>query len=202
MTGWELLRAARDGDRDAFGEFYRRYRPIVAGYMHGRGVHRDDVDDLTSEVFIRAWRHLDTVTEQRDDPAAWLFTIARNHAIDRARSAGATPRELVAEIPEPRRPDLGHAGRPSAEAVAMEAIDRAATAAHVRKVVAGLVPGQQQALTAYLDGRSDAEEAARIGSTRNTITVRRFRAIRAARTALTHALTHRTPRSSEVLHDR
>lgn len=154
MTGWELLRAARDGDRDAFDEFYRRYRPVVAGFLHSRGIDRDTVEDLTSEVFLRAWRYLDTVTEQRDDPAAWLFTIARNQALDLVKSAHHRRSEPVAEIPEPRRPDTG-AGRlaPSAEDVALAAIERTETTAHVRSTIARLNRLHRQAVAAVLAER-------------------------------------------------
>jgi len=186
MTGWELLRAARDGDRDAFADFYRQYRPIVASYLHGRGVPSNDVDDLTSEVFLRAWRHLDTVTEQRDDPGAWLFTIARNLALDLAKSAHHRLSRPIAEIPEPRRPGTG-AGRvaPSAEDVALEAIERAETAAQVRSTLARLNPMHRQAVAAFLADRSHNEEAARTGINCNASKARRIRALRAARAALT-----------------
>ena len=161
MTGWELVRAAQGGDRDAFAEFYRRYRRLVLSDLRLRGVHDSDIDDVASEVFLRAWRSLHTVTEQRDDPSAWLVTIARNLVIDRARSAARKPADLVAEIPEPTYADE-RPGRvaASAEPVALERIDRAATTAQVRSLVAGLRPDYRQSLAA-LHGRTQPRRGSR-----------------------------------------
>jgi len=76
----ELLRAARAGDRIAYGHLYERYAPMVHGVLVAR-VAPTEADDLLQDVFIRAMtelRHL------RDDDhfGGWIAAIARNRAAD------------------------------------------------------------------------------------------------------------------------
>jgi RNA polymerase sigma-70 factor (ECF subfamily) len=75
-----LVRNARDGDEAAFRQLYDRYARVVHGLLLAR-VPRADVDDLVQDVFVAAWRRLQTLR----DPAAfggWLSMIARNRATD------------------------------------------------------------------------------------------------------------------------
>lgn len=83
-----LVEAAREGDRPAFAELYRRYARMVHGILTAR-VPRADVDDLVQDVFLQAMRRIASLR----DPAAfggWLAAIARNHGNDHLRQARAT----------------------------------------------------------------------------------------------------------------
>jgi RNA polymerase sigma-70 factor (ECF subfamily) len=80
-----IVAAAREGDAEAFAALYGRYAPMVHGVLLAR-VPRTDVDDLVQDVFLTAWKRLDTLR----DPAAfagWLAMIARNRATDFHRRA-------------------------------------------------------------------------------------------------------------------
>lgn len=101
-----LVASARAGNREAFGTLYERFARLVHGILLA-GAQRDDVQDLTQEVFLRAMRRLHTLR----DPAAfggWLATMARNEARMHHRSVKATE-ALSDQIPEPIRstPALG-----------------------------------------------------------------------------------------------
>ena len=48
--------------------------------MHGGP--REEVEDLTSETFTRAWKSRNKFTGDDHDALCWLFTIARNLVID------------------------------------------------------------------------------------------------------------------------
>jgi RNA polymerase sigma-70 factor, ECF subfamily len=84
----DRLRAAADGDDDAFAGLYRDYVGMVHAVILGR-VPPSDVDDLVQEVFLTAFRRLATL---RDAAAfgGWLAAIARNRATDHLRQARAT----------------------------------------------------------------------------------------------------------------
>ncbi len=69
---WELVAAVQAGDREAFGRLYERYLPQVRGFVRRRVWDAGLVEDLTSETFLRALRRIDTLTERRADPGAWL----------------------------------------------------------------------------------------------------------------------------------
>lgn len=82
-----LVRAARDGDRAAFGDLYGRYRRMVHGILLAHAGY-GDVEDLMQETFLRAIENLGGL---RDEAAfgAWLGSIARRLAVDHHRRARA-----------------------------------------------------------------------------------------------------------------
>ena len=95
-----LVRAARDGDRAAFGALYERYARFVHGVLLA-SAQRDDVQDLVQDVFFRALRQLHSLRE----PAAfggWLAAMARNEARMHHRSAKTTE-PLSDQLPGPPR---------------------------------------------------------------------------------------------------
>lgn len=71
-----LLDRIRAGEVEAFDEIYKMFAPMVHGIVLSR-VPREDADDVTQEVFIAAYRHLNSL---RDSNAIgpWLAKIARN----------------------------------------------------------------------------------------------------------------------------
>src|SRR3984893_3275125 len=75
-----VVKAAQQGDTEAFGRLYRRYARMVHGILLGR-VRHVEVEDLVQEVFLRA---LPRVRELRDTSrfGSWLAAIARNLATD------------------------------------------------------------------------------------------------------------------------
>jgi RNA polymerase sigma-70 factor (ECF subfamily) len=80
-----LVMRARDGDRHAMTELYRRYSRMIHGILLAR-VAPGDADDLVQEVFVHALGRLRGLRE----PAAfggWLCTVARNKAVDHHRRA-------------------------------------------------------------------------------------------------------------------
>ena len=81
-----LLRAARDGDGEAFGEFYRRRRALLLGYLRPRVPDAETAADLMAESFAAALLAIrDPRRPVPDEPVAWLLTIARNKLIDSVR---------------------------------------------------------------------------------------------------------------------
>ncbi|MEX2254312.1 MAG: sigma-70 family RNA polymerase sigma factor [Acidimicrobiia bacterium] len=78
-----LALAARDGDRLALGGFVRRSQGEVWRLVASL-VGRDDADDVTQDVYVRAWRALPGF---RGDSSArtWLLVIARRSCADAVR---------------------------------------------------------------------------------------------------------------------
>jgi RNA polymerase sigma-70 factor, ECF subfamily len=83
-----LVSAALEGDREGFGRLYGLYAPLVHGILLAR-VPRAEVDDLVQDIFLHAFRKLNTL---RDKAAfgPWIAMIARNRAIDFHRRARET----------------------------------------------------------------------------------------------------------------
>lgn len=79
-----------------FSEIFRRYNDRVRAWCYRITGNHESAQDLSQEVFMKAYRHLDAF---RGDSslATWLYAIARNHCLTslKQRRAGTTPLEDV-----------------------------------------------------------------------------------------------------------
>ncbi len=79
----ELVRAAQQGDRHAFGRLFERYeRAVYAIGLRRLGDHAD-AQELCQEVFIQALRKIDQL-QTPECFGGWLRSIANRMAINRA----------------------------------------------------------------------------------------------------------------------
>jgi RNA polymerase sigma-70 factor (ECF subfamily) len=90
-----LILKAKKGDADAFGDLYERHAESVFRFIYSQTTNRFDAEDITGDVFLRAWQSLARYEERGFPFSAFLFRIARNVMIDRSRK-----RKPVSEIPE------------------------------------------------------------------------------------------------------
>ncbi len=75
------------GDRDAFQALVREQQLMVRGYLGSQLYCGDDVDDLSQEVFLTAFRNLSEF-DPNGDFGAWLRGIARNQLLMHFRGMG------------------------------------------------------------------------------------------------------------------
>ena len=90
-----IVVAARDGDRGAFAELYRRFNRAVHGVVLAR-VRYADAADVVQDVFAAALERLPQLGEAAAFPG-WIMSIARNRAIDHVR--GAKPTDELGDMP-------------------------------------------------------------------------------------------------------
>lgn len=82
----QLVRRAQDGDTEAFGSIYDHFFTPVYRYAAFR-LPSDMAEDVTADVFVKAWEKLHTYRLQKNVPfGAWLFRIARHAVIDTYRT--------------------------------------------------------------------------------------------------------------------
>jgi RNA polymerase sigma-70 factor (ECF subfamily) len=86
-----LLAGLATGDRDAAAGFVRRFQSRVYGLAMTILGDVGAAEDVAQEAFVRAWRHASSYDARRGAVSAWLLTIARNLAVDRARLKRARP---------------------------------------------------------------------------------------------------------------
>ncbi|WP_010662175.1 RNA polymerase sigma factor [Marinilabilia salmonicolor] len=83
-TDSDLVQQAQDGRTEAFSVLVDRYRQKVfqtcMGFLH----NGDDAEDLTQEVFVKAWNALSSF-DGRAAFSTWLYRIAVNKAINKTR---------------------------------------------------------------------------------------------------------------------
>ena len=75
-----LFRVWKHKDANAYGELYNNYAPKIYRYLSFKLPTKKDAEELTSDVFLRAWEYLQNTTIETF--SAFLFRIARNAAAD------------------------------------------------------------------------------------------------------------------------
>lgn len=83
-TDKELVRKAKEGDTGAFSVLVDRYRQKVFQTCMGFVHYTDDAEDLTQEIFVKAWNAL-RFFDGRAAFATWLYRIAVNKSINHTR---------------------------------------------------------------------------------------------------------------------
>ena len=81
----QLLKAAQQGKVDAFGLLYERHAAAIFRYLYVHLGSRPDAEDLTSEVFIRAWQSLPRYQQRGVPFRAYLVRVAHNALVDAYR---------------------------------------------------------------------------------------------------------------------
>lgn len=101
----QLVEQAQAGSRQAFAALVDAYWPRIFRWLHGMTGHTHSAEDLTQEVFLKAWSSLSSF-QGTNGFRAWLFRIASNALIDtrrgpRAVSPASLPDSLSARDPGP-----------------------------------------------------------------------------------------------------
>lgn len=93
----QLIIQAKEGEADAFGELYERHVQAIFHFLYARLNDRQDAEDLSEEVFVKAWGSLSNYKERGIPFRAFLLRIARNSLIDYYRRNGYSPRHVSLE---------------------------------------------------------------------------------------------------------
>ena len=91
----ELVRKATNGDLDAFGDLYSFYLDPIYRYVFCYVRDKMIAEDLTQDVFIKAWKAINSCKGKERTFSSWLYRIAHNQVIDNFRS---TENRLAIEI--------------------------------------------------------------------------------------------------------
>ena len=96
-----LLARARTLDADALAEVHDRYYAPIFRYIAFRVSDRDVAEDLTSEVFLRAWQSLPRYQQRGVPFRAFLFRIAHNALVDQYRQGQHAHPQVQENDPAP-----------------------------------------------------------------------------------------------------
>jgi RNA polymerase sigma-70 factor, ECF subfamily len=114
-----IVGQALTGSQAAYRELVRRYQGPVLNLVAQMIRERSEAEDLTQEVFVKAFARLGTYDTTRRF-ASWVFKIAHNHTIDHLRRARPETWSLSAD----EHPELPAA----AMASPLELVERTALA--------------------------------------------------------------------------
>jgi RNA polymerase sigma-70 factor (ECF subfamily) len=149
-------------DVSAFEQLYDRHsRPIyslVLRILQQAGT----AEEVVQDVFLQLWRNAAQYDVSRGPFVPWLFTLARNRALDTLRLKGERQR---------RREDQTEELPPIATVPQYEQqLDEKRRAEKVRALMASLSPQQKRAIElAYFEGLSHSEIAAALKEPLGTV---------------------------------
>jgi len=91
------LKAARDGDQEAFAQLVEPYRKQLMVHCYRILGSFEDAEDMLQETLVRVWKRLDSF-EGRSSLRAWLYKVATNASLDAldSRRVRGLPKELYA----------------------------------------------------------------------------------------------------------
>ena len=81
-----LVERAASGDIEAFGKLYTIHVERIYRYVFYQVKDKMTAEDITEEVFIKAWRAIDSCKGRGETFSSWLYRIAHNCTIDTLRS--------------------------------------------------------------------------------------------------------------------
>ena len=161
-----MVDLAKSGDGEAFARLYEAYFDRVYRFIFFRVTDAQIAEDLASQVFLKAWEHL-----QRYNPdgpfLAWLYAIARNAVIDNYRTRKKTV--SLDEAPIATRDDkLDDRMQSEFEKQSLQA------------AIQRLTPEQQEVITLSFIAQYDTAEIARhMGKSEGAIRALQMRALQA-----------------------
>lgn len=173
MEEKDLVRLSQQGDKESFGLLFKKYEAKVHNLAFQFTRNNAVADDLTQEIFIKAYFGLPKFRGQSEF-GTWLYRIGVNHIKDYLRKK---PRELpLVVVPE------DPSGQAEAQAREQEALDTERRRTLVRACLQGLPPKQRIILTLRdIQGMSYEEIARTLKISPGTVDSRLFRARRLLR---------------------
>ena len=155
-----LVRLA-DGELDALGDLYDRYKTMAYSIAYRITNDATLAEDVVQEAFLGAWRNAARYVEGRGSVKTWLLAIVHHRAIDAVRRRRPTTELPDVELPPPdafRLPDVW------AEVAAGLDADT------VRDALAQLSDVQREAIElAYFSGLTQQEIADRTATPLGTV---------------------------------
>ncbi len=167
----KLVVQAVDGNTDAFGELYIIFVEKIYRYIFYHVKSKTTAEDITQEVFLKAWRAINSCREKENTFSPWLYRIAHNQMIDEIRKRKRRPSlelEHVENISDPKSNVEEHLEQQEL----LELIDC-------------LPPNQRQVIILkFIEGMDNREIAKIMGKSEGAIRVMQMRALATLRKEL------------------
>jgi RNA polymerase sigma-70 factor (ECF subfamily) len=179
----EIIRSACAGDLDACRQIHVIYARRILSFIYKMVDSREDAEDLTQNVFLRAFRDLNNLQNaERFEP--WLYRIARNEVYQAYRKKRNEPvhqePESMPRASEARELDPAD-GRPTPQG----RILNAELGEAIQKVIASLPPKLREVFVlAVVHEKSYAEISDIVGRSLLSVKTDIFRARQLARKTL------------------
>ncbi|MDH5781616.1 MAG: sigma-70 family RNA polymerase sigma factor [Dehalococcoidia bacterium] len=168
-----LVDRATGGDADAFGRLYDMHVDRVYRHVYYRVGNVADAEDLTQQVFLRAWQAIHRYKKTSSPFLAWLIKIAHNLVLDFYRSNKAKAYLDFDVVASKSEADPEHLTEVHFEQQ------------QIRRAILEL-PGEQQqvVLMRFIEGFSYSEIGSSLGKSEGAVRVILHRALKRLRKIL------------------
>jgi RNA polymerase sigma factor (sigma-70 family) len=165
----QLVLQAQSGNSEAFGQLYDAYMERIYRFVYFRVEDQQTAEDITSQVFLKAWSNLDRFQFSRTPYLAWLYTIAHNAVIDHYRTRKVTTALDDVQLSQPDHSELVE-----------NEIDLTVEMQSVKRALGSLTDDQQKVLTLkFIEGMSNNEIARHLGKREGAIRALQMRGLQA-----------------------
>jgi RNA polymerase sigma-70 factor (ECF subfamily) len=165
----QLVLQAQAGNSEAFGQLYDAYMERIYRFVYFRVEDQQTAEDITSQVFLKAWSNLDRFYFSRTPYLAWLYTIAHNAVIDHYRTRKVTTALDDVQLSQPDHSE-----------VVENQIDLSVEMQSVKSALRTLTDDQQKVLTLkFIEGMSNNEIARHLGKREGAIRALQMRGLQA-----------------------
>jgi len=169
-----LLIEAAQRDPVRFADLYEKYFEVVYAYVARRVRERAATEDLTAEVFHKAFAHLPRFKWTGAPFAAWLFRIASNVIADRAKRAA---REESLKN-DKSGPSLTAGLGPRAPHTQQSDLEEVERQAQLFRLIDELAPDQRQVvMMRFAEEKGIREIAQTLGRSEGAVKQLQFRAL-------------------------
>jgi len=160
----ELMERVLGRDASALETLYDRYARPVYSLVLRIAQQPGSAEEIVQDVFLQLWKSADRFQISRGPLEPWLFTLARNRALDFLRLKREKQRRREDSVDDSL--PIADVTRPDPEGD----IDLARRAEKVRGLLASLPAAQRRAIElAFFEGMSHSEIAVAMGEALGTV---------------------------------
>ncbi len=170
-----LIRQAATGDQAAFTALYEMHAERVYRHVRFQVPDGHEAEDITQEVFIKAWKSLPRYRHTGAPFVSWLIVIAHNAIVDHFRS-----KKNVRELDE--------SNEPQSQSDPVSNVEAEFGKAEIREALMSLRGDKRTVLIMhFIDGFSYEEIGKALGKSEGAIRVIQHRALKDMKKILSEA---------------
>ncbi len=165
-----LIDQAILGDAESFGQLYDKYVDKVYRHLYYRVGNATEAEDLSAQVFLKAWNAMKRFKPMGRPFGVWLLSIAHNLLVDhyRAKKDSSSIDDVIIPADD------------SADPVALA--EKSFATVHLRQAISKLKREQQVVVTMrYIDDMEYSEIAAFLNKSEGAVRVILHRALQSLR---------------------
>ncbi len=174
QTDEELIIAYKNGDDKALKTLIERHTDAIYNFVRRLGA-KGDAPDVTQEVFLKTWKHLEKFDETKASFKTWIFTIARNTVTDFLRKKKSV---LFSDMENNPEETSFSETIPDTALLPDEMIQKLQDAELLNEILDALSPNYKSVLTLYYQEEMTFDEIGKVlGKPLNTVKSQHRRAL-------------------------